>query len=384
MSKKKRIAVFFGGMSGEHEVSLVSAASVIEVLRSRGHEIVPVGITKSGKWITSETILSDLRRNPGITSETTLLLSSDPGFKGLVEISEKDGRTSFLRRIEVDAIFPVLHGTYGEDGTMQGLFEMSGLPYVGCGVASSAFAMDKIISKRIFAAAGLRVVPDVFFDRREWKEDRGAVIARCEGLGYNLFVKPANTGSSVGITKAHDRKELEAGIEAALEYDFRGLAEASVDGAREIETAVLGNDRPEASIPGEITPSNEFYDYAAKYEDGKTETTVPARLSEDETAEIRKMAVTAYSALGCTGLARVDFLKDPKTGETYINEINTLPGFTSISMYPKLWEATGVPYGELLERLLDLAEKRLEEKNRNSTSYSTKNEWFREKEDKKC
>lgn len=377
MAKTKTIGVFFGGMSGEHEVSLVSASSVINALKEKGFRIIPVGITKGGKWISSETILSELKNNPNPETDETVLLSTDPDFKGLIILKDSENGKVLSKRIELDAIFPVLHGTYGEDGTIQGLFEMSGIPYVGCGVASSAFAMDKIISKRIFAAAGISVVPDVFFTRRDWNEDRESVIKKCESLGYNLFVKPANTGSSVGITKAHDRAELEKAIDTALEYDFCAQAEVSVDSAREIEVAVLGNDRPKASIPGEIVPCNEFYDYAAKYEAGKTETLIPARLSEEEIAKIREMAVKAYSALSCSGLSRVDFLMHPETGALYINEINTLPGFTSISMYPKLWEATGIKYGDLLEQMLEFAAAKYEEKHKNSTSFNTSG-WFKE------
>ena len=375
MDKKICVAVFFGGVSGEHEVSLVSGSSIIQELKKNDkYSVIEIGIGKSGKWFLGDHVLETLKTGKEPETDESVFFSLDPAEKGLVVIKNSGNKKEVIK---VDVIFPVLHGTNGEDGTIQGLFKLSNIPYVGCNVPSSALAMDKILSKRIFASNGLPVVPDIFFTRKDWKENQEDIIKRCEELGYNLFIKPANTGSSVGITKAHNREELKEGIELAEKYDFIVQVEKSIDNAREIEVAILGNDRPKASIAGEIAPSGEFYDYAAKYEDGKSLTIVPARITDEQMKDIQEKAVKAFVSLGCRGLSRVDFLMDPKTEEIYLNEINTLPGFTSISMYPKLWEASGIEYGKLLENVIDLAFEEFDEKHKNSTSFKTKNDWYK-------
>lgn len=374
---KINVAVFFGGVSGEHEVSLVSGSSIIQELKKNDkYNVIEIGIGKSGRWFLGDHVLEILKSGEEPKTNDIVFLSQDPTEKGLIVIKNKDGKVEKIN-IKVDVIFPVLHGTNGEDGVIQGLFKLSNIPYVGCNVPSSALAMDKILSKRIFASNGLNVVPDIFFTRRDWKENQEDIIKKCEKIGYNLFIKPANTGSSVGITKAHNREELKEGIELASKYDFTVQVEKSIDNAREIEVAILGNDRPKASVAGEIAPSGEFYDYAAKYEDGQSLTIVPARITDEQMKNIQEKAVKAFISLGCRGLSRVDFLMNPKTEEVYLNEINTLPGFTSISMYPKLWEASGIKYGKLLENLIDLAFEEFDEKHKNSTSFQSKNDWYK-------
>ena len=375
---QKTIAVIFGGISGEHEVSLVSANSIISVLKNRGYNILPIGISRDGRWIIAEDPLETLRLNKKIPQNELVFLSTDPNIKGLVVLKQNEnGEYIFDRTIQIDIIFPVLHGTYGEDGVIQGLFELSGIPYIGCGVTACACGMDKIVMKRLFKCAGLNVTEDIYFYRMTWQKDKASIISKCETLGYPLFVKPANTGSSVGISKAHNKIELEKAIDLACEYDIRIQVETSVEKAREIEVAVLGNSEPRASIPGEIVPSNEFYDYEAKYESGKSKALVPAEINEKLQEEIRFKAKTAYTAIGCEGLARVDFLLDPKTEELFINEVNTLPGFTSISMYPTLWGATGIPYEELLDRLIYLALERFAERKKNSVKGGNKTSWYK-------
>lgn len=375
MDKKINVAVFFGGVSGEHEVSLVSGNSIIQELKKNDkYNVIEIGIGKSGKWFLGDQVLETLKTGKEPETDESVFFSLDPAEKGLVVIKNSENKKELIK---VDVIFPVLHGTNGEDGTIQGLFRLSNIPYVGCNVPSSALAMDKILSKRIFASNGLNVVPDIFFTRKDWKENQEDIIQKCEEIGYNLFIKPANTGSSVGITKAHNREELKEGIELASKYDFMVQVEKSIDNAREIEVAILGNDRPKASVAGEIAPSGEFYDYAAKYEDGQSLTIVPARITDKQMKDIQEKAVKAFISLGCRGLSRVDFLMDPKTDEIYLNEINTLPGFTSISMYPKLWEASGIKYGKLLENVINLAFEEFDEKHKNSTNFQSKNDWYK-------
>ncbi len=375
MDKKINVAVFFGGVSGEHEVSLVSGNSIIQELKKNDkYNVIEIGIGKSGKWFLGDQVLETLKTGKEPETDESVFFSLDPAEKGLVVIKNSENKKELIK---VDVIFPVLHGTNGEDGTIQGLFRLSNIPYVGCNVPSSALAMDKILSKRIFASNGLNVVPDIFFTRKDWKENQEDIIKKCEEIGYNLFIKPANTGSSVGITKAHNREELKEGIELASKYDFMVQVEKSIDNAREIEVAILGNDRPKASVAGEIAPSGEFYDYAAKYEDGQSLTIVPARITDKQMKDIQEKAVKAFISLGCRGLSRVDFLMDPKTDEIYLNEINTLPGFTSISMYPKLWEASGIKYGKLLENVINLAFEEFDEKHKNSTNFQSKNDWYK-------
>lgn len=363
MSKKLRVAVIYGGKSGEHDVSLVSAASVIKALDLNKYEVIPMGITKDGTWILGTESFPTLEINLG--QEKIQELQSQ-----LPTVSEinQTAKLPLLRSSEIDVVFPVLHGTFGEDGTIQGMFEMANIPYVGAGVLASATAMDKVIAKKIFANEGLSQGKYVYYLHSQYKKESARVIQEIEDqLGYPCFIKPANLGSSVGISKATNRKELQQSLELAFRYDRKIVIEEFIP-AREIEVAVLGNDEPEASFPGEIISSHDFYDYTAKYTDGKSVMQIPANLTEEQTSQLRKLAVKAYQALDCTGLSRVDFFLRKDNGEILINEINTLPGFTPYSMYPKMWEATGLGYTELLDRLIALALERFEEKQKLITS----------------
>jgi D-alanine-D-alanine ligase len=395
--KKLRVGILFGGRSGEHEVSLLSAASVLKAIDRSKFDVVPIGITKEGRWLTADH--AERLLNGKHTEEGRHLRAGDPDAtpgaallaKGEAvvvppEPAHRDGgivpfetdspalaRRAADRAINVDVIFPVLHGTFGEDGTIQGLFELADIPYVGAGVLGSAAGMDKDVMKSLFLAAKLPIVKHVTLLRSDWEADAKKVRKRVENkLKYPVFVKPANLGSSVGITKAHDRAELGPCIEEAAKFDRKILVEQGVGGkkhkAREIECSVLGNDNPEASLPGEIVPGKEFYDYNAKYLDEGSELIIPAKLSKSETKKVQELAIAAFKAVDCSGLARVDFLMDPKTRKIYLNEINTMPGFTSISMYPKLWAATGLSYPELITRLIQLGLERHEEKKRNQYS----------------
>lgn len=342
----------FGGRSAEHEVSVISARSVLAALDPQRYEVLEIGIDKLGRWHRMEALpaAGGSGALPAVGGEGPGVgLSREPGDAALVA---EDGS-----REEIDVVFPVLHGPFGEDGTIQGMLEMAGVPFVGSGVLGSAVGMDKAVQKVLFRAAGLPVVPHEVVHEREWEEDRDAVTARCSSLGLPVFVKPATLGSSVGITKVKLIDDLAAAVEEALSYTRKALIESSMEGAREIECAVLGNDDPVASVPGEVVPNAEFYDYRAKYIDDGAELLIPAPLSEPVAAEIQRMAVAAFRAVDAAGMARVDFfLLDP--GHIVINEINTIPGFTQISMYPKLWDASGLAYAELLDRLIDLAVER--------------------------
>ncbi|MBT9331674.1 D-alanine--D-alanine ligase family protein [Paracidobacterium acidisoli] len=403
---KLRVGVLFGGRSGEHEVSLLSAASVLKAIDRKKYEVVPIGITKEGRWVTAgdaERLLSNgdaggvkkhLRAgDPGATPSAAVLAKGESVIVPPVPHTGKARGTAALMPFEseakaldlhasaggsqalhLDVIFPVLHGTFGEDGTIQGLLELAGIAYVGSGVLGSATGMDKDVMKRLFASAKLPITKHVTFLRSEWQKSARKTVAKIEAaLKYPLFVKPANLGSSVGITKAHDRKELAPAIEEAARYDRRIVVEQGVGGrrgkARELEVAVLGNDDPEASVVGEIIPGKEFYDYEAKYLTEGSVPVIPAKLTKQQSKQVREMAVAAFRACDCAGLARVDFLMEPgKAGKIYLNEINTLPGFTSISMYPKLWEASGVAYPKLIDRLIALAMERRAEQDKNRYS----------------
>ncbi len=359
MSQKIRLVVLFGGRSGEHEVSLMSARSVLAALKPDRYEIIPVGITKEGRWLAAPDALEAFAagRLEGLTPVTLLPDPSRPG------LWQWEGET-LKPYAPVDVVFPVLHGTFGEDGTLQGLLEMADVAYVGAGVVGSAVGMDKGVFKDVMRAHGLPLAEYVVLSRREVETDLEAVADRCEALApYPLFVKPANLGSSVGITKAHNRAELLAGLRLAARYDRRLVVERGLD-AREIEVAVLGNAEPKASLPGEVVPGEEFYSYEAKYHDDTSQLFIPAPLSAEQTARVRELAVAVYQAIDCAGMARVDFLLERKSGVFYINEVNTLPGFTQISMYPKLWEATGLPYSDLLDELVSLAQERKRERDR--------------------
>jgi D-alanine-D-alanine ligase len=359
--KRLRVGVLFGGRSGEHEVSLISAASVIQALDPEKYEPVPIGITKGGQWLAgtaAHKMLPDILR-----SGERVMLSADPNVAALVPVS--NSRPDALR---VDVVFPVLHGTYGEDGTVQGLLDLAGLPFVGSGVLGSAVGMDKDMQKRLFLQAKLPVGDFLAVPRAAWEHSRGKVISAIrKKFRFPVFVKPATLGSSVGMTKAHDARELAAAMDLAAEFAQKILVEKAIRG-REIEVSVLGNDEPKASIPGEIVPHREFYDYAAKYLEEGTRLLIPAKLNRAQVKRFQEFAVRAFRSLECLGMARVDFFLENRTGKILLNEINTIPGFTSISMYPKLWEASGLSYRNLLDRLIELALEQHREKQR--TKYT--------------
>jgi D-alanine-D-alanine ligase len=408
---KPRVGILFGGRSGEHEVSLLSAASVLNAIDKTKYEVVPIGIAKDGHWVTAEHAERLLRGDkaadkpalsgaegsvrptpekhlragdPEATPGATLLATGEavvvppePAHreKGLAPFQADPAtlRRASDRAINVDVIFPVLHGTFGEDGTIQGLLELADIAYVGAGVLGSAAGMDKDVMKSLFRAAGLPIVKHVTVLRGQWEREPKKVQKLVESkLKYPVFVKPANLGSSVGISKAHDRKELGPAIEEAAKFDRKIVIEEGVGGkkhrAREIECSVLGNDDPKASVAGEIIPCKEFYDYDAKYLVEGSEGVIPAKITKAEMRMVQKLAIAAFQAVDCKGLARVDFLMDAKSRKIYVNEINTMPGFTAISMYPKLWAASGVSYPELIDRLIQLGLERHADKKRNQYS----------------
>ncbi len=359
--KRLRIGVLFGGRSGEHEVSLISAASVISALDPEKYEAVPIGISKDGRWLAGTAAHKMLppfaegaQGKPALgevlrTGES-VMLSADPNVAALVPVSN-----SRPGSLHVDVVFPVLHGTFGEDGTIQGLLDLAGLPYVGSGVLGSAVGMDKDVQKRLFLQAKLPVGDFLAVPRTEWEKSRAKVLSEIrKKFRFPIFVKPATLGSSVGMTKAHNPKELEKAMDFAGEFAQKILVERAIRG-REIEVSVLGNEDPKASIPGEIVPHREFYDYAAKYLEEGTRLLIPAKLSKAQVKKFQEYGVRAFRTLDLLGMARVDFFLENRTGKILLNEVNTIPGFTSISMYPKLWEASGLPYRQLLDRLIELA-----------------------------
>jgi D-alanine-D-alanine ligase len=372
MKKKVRVGVVFGGRSGEHEVSLASAQSVMNAIDKEKYEVVPIGITKAGQWIASGDPMKALEAGDAQASRPAALLG-DPSHRGLMRLQDTEQAIEATRLTELDVVFPVMHGPYGEDGTVQGLLELAGIPYVGAGVIGSALGLDKAVFKDVMLAHGFPIVDQVLLKRKAWDADPEGVMDRIEGaLDYPVFTKPANLGSSVGISKCDDRAELAAGLAEAARYDRKLIVERGVPAAREIEVSVLGNDDPIASLPGEVIPSREFYSYEAKYFDegeDASELLIPAPLSPEMTERVRELAVEVYQAIDCAGMARVDFLLSGETGELYVNEVNTIPGFTSISMYPKRWAATGISYPELIDRLIELAVERHEDKERSQTSY---------------
>ncbi len=391
---KLKVGILFGGRSGEHEVSLLSAASVLNAINKTKYEVVPIGITKEGRWLTAEHAERLLKGNAAATPETHLRAGDPEATPGAAVLAtgesvivppepirrnaglapfQTDLRRASDRAINVDVIFPVLHGTFGEDGTIQGLLELADIAYVGAGVLGSSAGMDKDIMKSLFRAAGLPIVKHVTLLRSQFEREPKKVQKLVESkLKYPVFVKPANLGSSVGISKAHDRKELGPAIAEAARFDRKIVVEEGVGGkrnkAREIECAVLGNDDPQASIAGEIVPCKEFYDYDAKYLSEGSEAVIPAKLTTTEMKTVQKLAIAAFQAVDCTGLARVDFLMDPKSRKMFVNEINTMPGFTAISMYPKMWMASGLSYPDLIDRLIQLGIERHEDKKRNQYS----------------
>lgn len=365
-SKSKiTIALIFGGRSGEHEVSLMSARSVLSALDRTRYDVIEIGITHAGAWLTGQQGLAAFEQGK---TEALLpaSLNPDPSRPGLyVRRGDKQEKLS-----GVDVYFPVLHGTYGEDGTMQGLLEMADVAYVGANVIGSAVGMDKGVFKDVMRANQIPVVDAVIALRSEIQNDLQAVAARAEALGaYPLFVKPANLGSSVGVTKCRTRSDLAEGLMEAAQYDRRVLVERGVNDPREIEIAVLGNDLPEASVPGEIIPGADFYSYDAKYVLDTSRPVIPANLTETQAQQIKEYALRAFKAVDCCGMARVDFLLDPQSGEVFLNEINTIPGFTTISMYPKLWEASGLPYPALVDRLIELGLQRKAERDQTTRQY---------------
>jgi D-alanine-D-alanine ligase len=370
MAKKVRVGLLFGGRSGEHEVSLMSARGVMGAIDRAKFEVVPIGITRQGRWLASGDPMKAL--SSGVATESDLgLLLAEPSRLGLMRVVDQGQEQvlSAVRVSQLDVVFPILHGPYGEDGTIQGLLELADIPYVGAGVAASAVGMDKALFKDIMCAHGLPVVAYLVIKRRAWEREPEETLAQIEAeIGYDCFVKPANLGSSVGISKAHNRSELCAALDEAARYDRKLLVENAID-AREIEVSVLGNDEPIASVPGEIVPCNEFYDYAAKYIDGESDLLIPAPIPPDTAQLIQRLAVQSYRAIDCAGMARADFLLDRQTEKVYVNELNTLPGFTPISMYPKLWEASGISYTELIDRLIQLALERHADKSRSATEY---------------
>jgi D-alanine-D-alanine ligase len=367
LKKKLRVGVIFGGRSGEHEVSLRSAESVINAMDKSKYEVVPIGITKEGRWLISENAAALLPEAVMASNRhQQVAIIGDPTRQGLTRLDERE---RLLPSEPLDAVFPVLHGTYGEDGTIQGLLEMAGVPYVGCGVLASSTGMDKVAMKHLFKHAGLTLIEYDWFFRSAWEENPDAVSRRISrSLGFPVFVKPANLGSSVGISKAANKLELRDAIDDAARYDRKVVVERAVNG-REIEVSVLGNEQPLASLPGEIITGHEFYDYEDKYIDTTSRTVVPAKLPKKIIDRIQREAISAFRAIDGSGLARVDFFVERGTNRVIINEINTMPGFTSISMYPKLWEASGIHYSELIDRLIQLAIERHRDKSRNLTSY---------------
>ncbi len=410
MPKKLRIGILFGGRSGEHEVSLLSAASILKAIDKKKYDVVPIGITRQGRWVTAHDAQALLT---GTYPPANPRLAGDPEATPTAAVLKKGDEPiivphvptepiHFLEsggplmersdmgsgQLDLDVIFPVLHGTFGEDGTIQGLFELADIAYVGSGVLGSAAGMDKAAMKRLFAAASLPQTPWLSMLRSEWRANPKAATKKIEAaLKYPIFVKPANLGSSVGISKVHDRTELASAMDLAAGYDRKLVIEQGVGGPgakpRELEVSVLGNDAPEASVVGEIVPGAEFYDYEAKYQSDTSVPIIPAKLTAAESRQIRAMAIEAFKACDCAGLARVDFLMEPssaaakgkkagskKKPRIYLNEINTLPGFTSISMYPKLWEASGLPYKQLIDRLIQLATERHKEKQQTTFTRS--------------
>ena len=345
--KLLRVGVLFGGRSGEHEVSLVSAASVIRGLDPDKYEAVPIGITKDGHWLVGQGAVKMLPEV--LKGGRRVMLTADPTEAALVPLDRGAGAQ------RLDVIFPVLHGTFGEDGTIQGMLDLAGLPYVGAGVLGSAIGMDKDVAKRLCQAAGIPVVPWVTVHRWDWEKNPAAVKARIEQeFAYPVFVKPATLGSSVGMSKVHNEEELGPALDLACEFGMKILVEKAVS-AREIEVSVLGNHEPRASVPGEIVPHREFYDYTAKYLEDGTRLLIPAELKPTQVQKIQSLAVDAFKTLELAGMARVDFFLEKKGGKVFLNEVNTIPGFTSISMYPKLWEASGISFRELIDKLIELA-----------------------------
>jgi len=367
--KKIRIGIIFGGRSGEHEVSFCSASSIIKAINKDKYTVVPIGITKEGRWISPQD--SELALQSGkIEGKSTVILLNDPSGNALIRTDNNQRLDKSFTLERVDVIFPVLHGPYGEDGTVQGLLELANIPYVGAGVAASAISMDKDLMKIIFQQKGLPILKWLTIKRKEWQKDKEKILSLIQNVfEYPLFVKPTNLGSSVGITKVHEKEELEGAIDLASSYDRKILIEEGLEEVREIECGVLGNDEPRASVVGEVRPAGEFYDYDSKYIDKETQLIVPADLPDGVSQEVQEIALRAFKAVDGAGMARVDFFVSKKENKIYLSEINTIPGFTSVSMYPRLWEASGISYPDLINRLIQLALERHQDKNQNKISY---------------
>ncbi|PIW11464.1 MAG: D-alanine--D-alanine ligase [Candidatus Infernicultor aquiphilus] len=371
-AKKLKVGIIFGGRSGEHEVSFCSASSIIKAINRDKYIVIPIGITKEGRWISPYESALALESGK-IEGKSTVILVNNPSGKSLISI---DNHQEFKKETwegKLDVIFPVLHGPYGEDGTIQGLLELADIPYVGAGVASSAVSMDKELMKTIFRQKSLPVLKWLTIKRKDWQKDKEEILSLIQNnFEFPLFVKPTNLGSSVGITKVHRKEELEKALDLASSYDRKILIEEGLEGAREIECSVLGNDEPQTSVVGEVKPAGEFYDYDSKYIDQATQLIIPADLPEEVSEKVRKIALCAFQAIDAAGMARVDFFVTKKENKIYLNEINTIPGFTSVSMYPRLWEASGISYPELIDQLIQLALERYQDKKQNKTSYESK------------
>ena len=386
--RRLRIGIIYGGRSSEHAVSLASAAAIFANLDRERYEPVPIRIEQDGRWVLAEhpptlasaaDTIARARLEPGRATRATreLHLVAHPGDETMLTVERGVGADSvsddaghaIVTGLALDLIFPIVHGPYGEDGTLQGLLELANIPYVGAGVLAAAVGMDKVVMKVLFAASGLPIVRHDILLRRDWQADRAGIVSELTGrLRFPLFVKPANLGSSVGISRAMDRDTLSSAIDLAAEFDRKIVVEEGVTPCREIECAVLGNNDPEVSVPGEVIPSRDFYDYEAKYLDDSSETVIPAALTPTQTDEIQRLAIAAFRAIDGAGMARVDLLLKRNTGRIFLNEINTHPGFTTISMYAKMWAASGLSYPALLDRLIVLANERHTEKQESRTS----------------
>jgi len=357
--RKLLVAVLFGGRSGEHDVSLMSARSVLGALDPERYEVIQIGITLDGNWLTGENTL-DAFEKKDFSDLVSVIPPTEPASCQslyVIHVTKAGGKLEVLS--EVDVFFPVLHGPFGEDGTMQGLLELADAAYVGAGVAGSSVGMDKGIFKDVMRANGIPLVESMLILRTEIEKDMNAVIEKIERMGmYPFFAKPANLGSSVGISKCNSRSDLGEGLMEAARFDRRIIVEHGVANVREIEVSVLGNEDPQASVCGEVMPSREFYSYESKYVDGTSGLIIPSQLPPEVSEKIREYAICAYKAIDCAGMARADFFIDGATNQIYLNELNTLPGFTSISMYPKLWQASGLSYPQLVDRLIELALER--------------------------
>jgi len=366
---KLHIAVIFGGRSGEHDVSLMSARSVLSVLDPAKYEVTQIGITREGTWLTGDDVLDNFENNK-TDGLLPVVVFPDPSDNGIYVI---EGFSGLKKWANIDVFYPVLHGTFGEDGTLQGLLELADVAYVGAGVVGSSVGMDKGIFKDVMVANNIPVVDTLVVSRGEIEKDMKSIIQKAEALSeYPLFTKPANLGSSVGVTKCNNSSDLQEGLIEAASFDRRVLIQKGIKDVREIEVSVLGNDDPIASTPGEILPSREFYSYESKYIDGTSGYDIPAKLPEETLEMIRDYAIRAYKAIDCAGMARVDFFVEKDTDKVYLNELNSLPGFTKISMYPKLWEASGLPYNKLVDRLIELAMERKAERDHTSHTFRSR------------